>query len=1064
MSSTRFLTGLLALSIACFVAAPARAQQQLGAIQGTITDQTKGVLPGATVTVTNLDTGIIRTATSNEAGVYRVPSLDPGRYKVSAELQGFRTAEQTNLTLSVGATLGVNFGMQTGTLEETIQVAAVAPDIQTEKADISAVVEQKKIVDLPLVGRNVLSLAALQPGINGIPSTADFLVPEQGLGVTANGVRETGNNAMVDGASINNGPWGGTMIIVPNVEAVQEFQVIANNPSAEYGRNAGATVSVITKGGTNQFSGSVFEFHRNQDLREKGYFEPTKAPFRRNDFGGSVGGPIKKDNAFFFFSYEGVRELNPSSFQQVVETKQLVDFVNATRPNSNAARLFRDFAPPSYPTTGLQDLGGPLPGANVWSTTPDGIPDIGTINAVLDGERSGDQYNGRFDQVMRSGRDRLRATYYFSRSAGPYLYVRPQFNHPYPFKDQLLNVNHTTMFSNRTLNEITFGYLRQDGHAEDPTPESPTIEAVGNGVARFGVEFWHPIEFTQNNIQFKDTLTLERGRHSFRTGGELRSGHDGATLHHWQRPNYTFQSLLDFIDDEAFTETRAVDPATGQSTTAYGKYITNEWALFFQDNWKVRSNLTLNLGLRYDNFGNPGKDQIPFNGIILGPGSTRQEQIATAKIGTVDKLFDTDWNNFAPRFGISWDPSAEGKLVFRGGGGISYNRVNNTVFSDERLNPPQFAQASTSAQDATAPPILYTLGPNYPPNPALGRGLDANGGIKGARVALRVVDPAIQSPMYYNWFAGVQRQLRWNFVVEANYTGSAGRNVLSADGPTSEDYNRFSGDLLDGVRNRLNPSFASVDFNESRVDTNYHGVNMQLLRRYSRGWAFQFAYTFGVLKDTPASSMDVTHPELDYSYASNDIRHKVAFNFVAEIPYSPSNAVMKAILGGWQVNGIGIFQSGAPFTVTCGFAWPRCDANADGVNNDRTNLPPNGTDLGNPSQDDWFNGVMNAADFTNPAPGTFGNEPRNAFRGPGFKNVDLSLFKNFAVPGISGTRTSTVQIRVEAFNVFNWVNLNNPVSNTNSASFGRVTTVRGGTGGLSAGGFRVIQLAAKYLF
>ena len=278
MSSPRIASALLALTIGAVAAAPAVAQQQLGAIQGTVTDQTKGVLPGVTVTVTNLDTGITRTATSNDAGVYRVPSLDPGRYKVTAELQGFRTTAQTDLILSVGATLGVNFAMQTGTLEETIQVAAVAPDIQTEKADISSVVEQKKIVDLPLVGRNVLSLAALQPGINGIPSTADFLVAEQGLGVTANGVRETGNNAMVDGASINNGPWGGTMLIVPNVEAVQEFQVIANNPSAEYGRNAGATVSVITKGGTNQFSGSVFEFHRNQDLRSKGILRDRRKP------------------------------------------------------------------------------------------------------------------------------------------------------------------------------------------------------------------------------------------------------------------------------------------------------------------------------------------------------------------------------------------------------------------------------------------------------------------------------------------------------------------------------------------------------------------------------------------------------------------------------------------------------------------------------------------------------------------------------------------------------------------------------------------------------------------
>jgi hypothetical protein len=173
---------------------------------------------------------------------------------------------------------------------------------------------------------------------------------------------------------------------------------------------------------------------------------------------------------------------------------------------------------------------------------------------------------------------------------------------------------------------------------------------------------------------------------------------------------------------------------------------------------------------------------------------------------------------------------------------------------------------------------------------------------------------------------------------------------------------------------------------------------------------------------------------------------------------------LKAVLGGWQVNGVAIMQSGAPFTVICGLAWPRCDFNADGVNNDRVNLPPNGTDLGGPSQDDWFNGVFNAADFTNPAPGTFANESRNAFRGPGFKDLDLSLFKNFSIPGISGTRTSALQIRIEAFNLFNWVNLNNPQTATNNANFGKVTSVRGGTGVLSAGGFRVIQLAVKYLF
>jgi hypothetical protein len=1059
-SLARFLPAVLVVVITGAAPASAIAQQQLGAIQGTVVDQTRALLPGVTVTVTNLETGVSRSTMTNEAGIYRVPSLEPGRYKVTAELQGFGTAVQSDVIVSVGATLGVNFTLTPGRVTETVTVAAVAPDIQTEKADVSAVVEQKKISDLPLVGRNVLSLTALQPGVVGIPGTQDFLAPEQGMGVTANGVRETGNSASIDGSSINNGPWGGTMIIVPNVEAVQEFQVITNNPSAEYGRNSGATVSVITKGGTNVLSGSAFEFHRNQNLRARGFFEDRSRPkpdFHRNDFGGSLGGPIRRDHSFFFASAEIARELTGSAFNQTVESQQLVDWVNATRPNSIAAQLFRKYAPPSYPTTGLQDLGGPLPGANAWSNTPDGVPDVGTIPVVYNGPRNGDQLTLRVDQVLRGGRDRLRATYYLTSIETQFLYVRPAFNHPYPFRNQLFNVAHTWVISNQSLNEANFGLIRQHGDTADPTPESPTI-GVGSGVAGFGVDFWHPIDFTQNNFQVKDTFTTTRGRHSFRTGGELRLGRDGATLHHWERPNYTFQSILDFVDDEVFSENRAVDPLTGQPTTAYGKYITDEWALFFQDNWKPRTNLTLNLGLRYDNFGNPKKDRIPFNGIILGPGANRQEQMRTATVGQVDKLYNTDWNNFAPRLGVTWDPSSHGTFVIRGGGGISYNRINNTVYTDERLNPPQFAHAFGSIQDGT--PIVYSLGPTYRPNTALGRGLDANGGIKGARVDLRVVDPELVIPEYYNWFAGVQYQLPWKFVIEGTYNGSKGRRLLNGDGPGGEDYNRFSGDLLDGRRDRLNPSFAGVGLNESRISSKYNGVSLQVQRRYSKGFAFQSVYTYGVAKDYAGSAMIVERPDLDYGYAGFDVRHRLAFNFVWEVPYKPSNAVLNGVLGGWQLNGLAIMQSGGPFTVTCTFAYPRCDFNADGVNNDRVNMPGSGSTIGDKTRDQWIAGVFTAADFPLPAAGEVGNEPRNAFRGPGFRNADISLVKNFNLRSFTG-RGSRIQVRLETFNAFNWLNLNNPVSNTNSANFGKVTGARGVN---ATGGPRVLQLALKYVF
>jgi Carboxypeptidase regulatory-like domain len=605
------LLGLLTLTIAVALgtATPAYAQRQLGAIQGTITDQTGGVLPGVTVTATNKSTGEVRPTTSNEVGIYRLQSLDPGTYDVIAELSGFGRGGRADVVVSVGASVGVNLAMSAGAVSETVQVRGVSPDIQTEKADLSSVVERQRIVDLPIAGRNPLTLATLQPGILGLPGGTDFLAQEQGMGFNASGQRTGANNAMVDGLSINGGPWSGSVLIVPNTEAVQEFQVVANNPSAEFGRNSGAAVSLVTRGGTNELRGSAFTFYRNNDMRAKTYFETLnnaqKADFNKHDFGGSFGGPIRRDNSFFFASYEGVREDSGTGAQYTVETEQFRDFVMRTRPNSNAAYLLDTYRPPVYPTENLRDLGSPARGVRVIGP-PDGIPDVGTINYAIVNHREGHQFNGRVDQVFRGGNDKLRGSYYMTRITPEYTYLRPEFNHPYPHRNQFFSLGHTRIISNRTLNELSFGWVRMHGEAGDPTPDAPTISIQG-GVNGFGVEFWHPIQFTQNNFEIKEALTTQRGRHNLRFGAEVRLSIDNSELHHWERPNYDFQTplgvtqntgLLDFADDEAFSERRGVDPTTGLPTLAVGEYRGREFALFAQDTWKVRSNVTLNLGLR----------------------------------------------------------------------------------------------------------------------------------------------------------------------------------------------------------------------------------------------------------------------------------------------------------------------------------------------------------------------------------------------------------------------------------------------------------------------------------
>jgi hypothetical protein len=1030
------------------------AQQQMGAVQGTVTDATRAVLPGVTITVVHQGTGLQRSTPTNASGVYRIPGLEPGRYEISAELPGFRKAVQRDVVLSVGATLGLNFRLEPGGVAETVEVAAVVPDLQTERADVSAVVEQKKIVDLPLMARNVLQLATLQPGINanlpGTSGTADFLVPEQGMGLSASGQRMSAASATMDGTNLDGAPWGGTVLMTPNVESVQEFQVIANNQSAEYGRNSGVSISIVTKGGTNELRGSAFAFHRNEGLRARNHFETGQKPdFKRNDFGGSLGGPLRKDSSFFFVSYEGLREKTGRGVLRTVETREFVDFVTRTRPNSIAARLLTSYKPIDYPTSGLRDLGSPAPGANVFGP-PDGIPDVGTINMASISRREGDQVNLRLDHAFPGGKDKLRATYYISRLRPIDGQTRAAFEEPFPHRNQFLNLSHTRVISSATLNELSFGFWRMHGQADDPSPEVPTI-GIGGGVAGFGTLFWWPITFTQNNFQLKETLTMNRGTHSFRVGGELRYTRDNSVLHHWERPNYSFTSILDFADDEPFSETRAVDPASGAKTTGPGLYRSKEFGVFFQDNWKPRPNLTFNLGLRYENFGNPGKANGKFNGIALGPGTSRQEQLRTARVVAVDRLYDTDWNNFGPRLGFSWDPFSDARWVIRGGAGLTYNRINNTVFSDERLNPPQFAQASANIFSGI--PIVYGLGPDFRGNPALGRGLDERGGIRGARVSLRVVAPDVVTPHAYNWFFGVQRALPARFVVDANYIGSAGRKLMSFDGPGGENYNRFAGDLLDGRFDGLNPSFASVGLAESRISSDYHGLTLQLSRRHHRGFGFQAAYTLGKATDTAGSSVEVTRPDLEKGPTGGDVRHRFVLNWVYEIPAPGESSLLKNVLGGWQINAITIYQSGTPFSVGCSLPYPRCDFNADGTTGDRMNRPAFGDSKSGLSNDDFLSGIFTPADFPVPGFGV-GTLERNTFRGPHYFNTDLSLFKNVSIGWFSG-RQATLQLRVEAYNVFDRVNLFNPVTDWSNTLFGRSTAVRNS---------REVQLGVKFLF
>jgi hypothetical protein len=361
----------------------------------------------------------------------------------------------------------------------------------------------------------------------------------------------------------------------------------------------------------------------------------------------------------------------------------------------------------------------------------------------------------------------------------------------------------------------------------------------------------------------------------------------------------------------------------------------------------------------------------------------------------------TDWNNFGPRLGLAWDL---GRGPRSAPAAASYNRINNTVWSDERLNPPFFANASATVQDGI--PILYTLGPNYPPNPALSRGLDENGGIRGARIDLRVIDPETTLPYSYNWFAGVQRQLPWDFVLEANYIGSAGRNFMSADGPGGEDYNRFAGDMFDNFRNRLNPSFGVVGLAESRISSNYHGMTLQVNRRFLRG-SVQAAYTLGNARIAGVAEEVTTSVATTATPGST--RQARVQRALAD-PCEPTNAWLRNTIGGWQLNTITIWQSGQPFTVTC---------NSRPIRR-ATSTPMATTGSRQPSElrhrsPDISDGGWPAGSTPRISPrptgGALGTLPRNPCYGPSY-SARLLAFKNISFSMFSG-RNQTVQLRVE---------------------------------------------------
>jgi hypothetical protein len=1069
------------LLLCCFLLAVATssvaAQRILGELTGTVTDPNGGAVVGAVVTASDPATGRSWTAQTNEDGVYRMVSLPTGtKYDVKVEQQGFKTTREAGVPLDVGEGKRLNFSLEVGEVSESVTISSEGTTLNLERGEVSAVVSERKIVELPLNGRNVYQLAELQPGIVRTAGTGLQESETTDAQVGASGTRFRDNQILLDGVTNNNDRQGGRTTLSLSPDAVEQFRVVTNNLSAEFGRSGGGLISVVTRGGTNTFHGSAFEFLRNDNLDAATTFEArnnSQGEFKRNHFGGTLGGPILKNKTFFFFSFQGLRQIRPALVNFLVETPQFRNFVIQTRPNSIAASLLRDFPPLLNPTTNIRDIGSPAPGVLMFGP-PDGIPDVGEVFIQVPGFTFDNQYSIRLDHTFNEGNDTLTGRYSLNsrREQRPGDNSARLFTVDFLEKDQNASLSHTHIFSPQTTNELRLGYNYDPQINPSDFPEVPHVQfnagLAGRSVSQFSQTsgFVFPLDFRLHTYQLYDALSLTRGNHGLKVGGEIRRFQENSDFPTFLKPLVTFQDISDFADDEVLTIVARVDPQTGQSTGTYRHFRTTEFGLFIQDDWKVTRQLTLNLGLRYDNFGTLKERDDKLSTLVFGSGS-----LADARIVQVNELYGKDNNNFAPRFGFAWDPKGDGKWAVRGGAGLFYSRIWTNFSGNSRFNPPFSLAVTLDARTpGQNPRSVYGFG--FTGSPAFARPLDARGGSTALRPSAQTIDQNLRAPYVTEWFLGVQRELWANWMVEANYLGSAGRKLL-----LRQEINRFSGDLSDGAFNRVNQSFASIVHGFNAVSSIYQGLATQLMKRFAEGYTVQFAYTFSRSIDTDSEpfgggagelqgTLDVGNIALDRGLSAFDATHRFAGNFLYEVPlFRNRTDIAGSLLGGWQIGGILSLQSGFPFTVTTSQ-----DYNQDGVASDRPNIVVSTSGIVGHNPHDFLNGVFGdpaqLGALFRPAPtGTNGNLGRNTFRGPGYATFDLSLLKSFRLPWFS-SEGSRIEFRSEFFNLFNRVNLRAPSNSlgtfstatglwSNRANFGRST---------SSFDARQIQFGLKFIF
>jgi hypothetical protein len=1050
--------------------------------EGTVTDPSNSAVPGATITLLNTETGIKTSVMTDGAGYFVFPSLPAGVFSITASGAGFKMKEVSGLRLESGTRRTVNIVLEVGTQTAVVNVQAEAAAVDLSEAKVAGVIESKQLTDLPVPGRNYMALVALMPGVTGALAASDVFAAQTGVNFNAGGQRSEQNGFAVDSGTVTSMVRHGQINLQPNTESIQEVQVTVNNFSAASGSDAGAQIKVASKAGTNDYHGSASWFHQDNVLSSRSIFQSTVnsangrslPAFRRNEVAGSLGGPIKKNRTFLFASFDILRQGTSPTATSTVETPALVSFLQQRIPNNKSTFLFTKYPASFSPYLNLRNAGSVL-GTNCASlASPSAeIPSpIGAIpcnmNIIGDGItpiisiRNAKQWSVRGDHMITSN-DRLYVNVYRTGeifTAGGST-TRPQFTYPQQNLNWFGNVNETHTFSSKLLNEFRMSVVRVHGEIECRECQIPTIAVTG--LTGFGTG--GPTPYLQNNYEWADTLTWIKGGHNVKAGViVMRLQANWKPTASYQRPGFSFNTLFDLLNDNPFQETNiGFNPTNGSVYTPDAAERQHTEAAFAEDSWKMRPNLTITYGLRWETYGKINQATLG-NNVEFRTGNDMTSRIADGKDITKYEILDNQpWHNFAPRLSFAWDPTGKGRTSLRGGFGLFYDFMPSQLYGGAHYTPPIFSIVTASSQTAPLLP-LYAFGasgsdPYRFPRP-IGLdgiiGLDERNGSSFSRAGITWVDPSLQNTYTESLFFGIQQSLTSTLTVEANYVGNFGRHVYS-----KYNVNRFPGDLVanNGVLKRLNPSFGAIDYGQANMTAAYNGGNFSLRQRYSHGLLFQAAYTFGHAinqADGFGGGLQVNdwwNLKLEKGTAGYNIAQKLALSAVWQVPSWNTNAVAKKITGGWQLSGVTILQTGNRFSVLCGtpFVAMRdssgkivgnsgCDYNADGSNFDRPNAPTFGSTI-DMSKNVLLAGALKAADFPKPALGQVGNLGRNMYTNPGYANTDLSLMRNFKLPLFE--KGTILQFRAESFNAFNRVNLGGITGDISSVNFGKVTSITG---------------------